>query len=107
MTVASPLLEQFLMVNSGNFHYNIVDRGVDGDTFFYKVAFFLMDPKDPIPEAITFTFYEDSSNGESALLFVPENYHYRCDTRCIAEGKFSALLMSHFNQKLRAKSLIS
>ncbi|EFO61648.1 Hypothetical protein GLP15_1757 [Giardia lamblia P15] len=106
MTVASPLLEQFLMVNSGNFHYNIVDKGVDGDMSFYKVAFFLVDPKEPIPEAIIFTFYERSSNGENTLFFVPENYHYRCDTRCIAEGKFSALLMSRFNQKLRAKSLI-
>lgn len=106
MSVASPLLEQFLMVNSGNFQYNIVERGSDGDMLYYKVAFFLMDPKDPIPEAIVFTFYENSSNGENTLLFVPENYHYKCDTRCIAEGKFSALLMSHFNQKLRAKGLV-
>lgn len=106
MSVASPILEQFLMVNSGNFKYNIVEKGADGDMLYYKVVFFLMNPKDPIPETIMFTFYEGSNNGNPTLLFVPENYQYRCDTRSIAEGKFSTLLTSYFNQKLRAKDLI-
>lgn len=104
MDSVSPLLEQFLQVNTGGFQYNIVERGAEDNVPFYKVVFFVLDPTQPIPDPILFTFYEVCDNGESTLLFVLENYQYRCNIRHIAEGKFAAMLKARFDQKLKAKA---